>query len=108
MGVDYDANYGIGVRVFEKEFEEGHEWENDFLGYLDDILDEAVDKYSYFEVGSDSYGGDPNDFYVIIDEPFSDGFCGLEEKAKKLLEYLEKNEIEWDGEVDIVGGLNIW
>lgn len=64
--------------------------------------------YSYFEVGSANYSGGDNDLYISIDEPFSNGYCGLEEKAKELLNFLTENKILYKGTVDVVGGLNIW
>ena len=106
MGVDYTGNYGIGVNIYEKEFEEGSDYEGDFISYLEDIL-EGTD-YSYFEVGHANYGGDINDIYVCIDNPFKNGYCGLEDKASTLLTFLAKNEIEYEGVVDVVGGLNVW
>ena len=30
MGVDYTGNFGIGIQVFSKDFEEDHEWYVDF------------------------------------------------------------------------------
>ena len=49
MGVDYTANYGIGVNIYEKEFEEDSDYASDFISYLDDILEDT--NYYYFEVG---------------------------------------------------------
>lgn len=105
MGVDYSGNYGIGIKITLPELDENHEWFGDEIGRLDEILDDT--DYYYFEVGAGSYTGESNDLYICIDEPFSDGYCGLEEKANKLLKFLQQNKIEFEGKVDIVGGLNI-
>mgnify|MGYP001546892265 FL=1 len=106
MGVDYTGNYGIGVNIYEKEFEEDSDYASDFISYLDDILEDT--NYYYFEVGHANYGGDSNDIYVCIDNPFENGYCSLEEKASDLLAFLTKNKIEYEGIVDVVGGLNVW
>lgn len=106
MGVDYTGNYGIGIQIYKKEFDADHEWFEDFEGCLDELIGEK--DYYYFEVGSHMYGGDENELYLCIDEPFKNGYCGLEEKVSVLLSFLAENEIEYEGTVDVVGGLNIW
>lgn len=105
MGVDYSANFGIGVKLVRRDFEEGHEWEDDFLGYIDDKLKNSP--YGYFEVGSEAYGDDINDFYCYIENPFEYGVEGLEEKCNGLIRFLNQNEIIFDGKIDIFGGLEI-
>lgn len=106
MGVDYSAHYGIGIKITLPEFDEDHKWFEDELGWLDEILESTG--YFYFEVGDSMYTGKSNKFYICIDEPFSEGYCGLKEKADKLLEFLQENEIKFEGKVGIVGGLEIW
>ncbi len=105
MGVDYSGNYGIGVQIKRTEFEEEHKYYDDFLGYLEEKIDDAP--YFYFEVGEGMYTGEENELYICIDNPFSNGYCGLEDKVNRLYSFLRANEIEWDGEVDVVGGLEV-
>lgn len=104
MGVDYNANFGIGVQVIRKDFDEDSEYYEDFLGWIDEQLEGS--EYSYFETGSSMYGGEENDVYVVLDEPFSEGL-DLTKKAEDLKSFLQSKEIEYEGEVDIVGGLLI-
>lgn len=106
MGVDYSANFGIGFKLVRKEFEEGHEFEGDFHGYIDHKLEGTV--YGYFSVGSEMYTDDENDFYVILDNPFENGIDGLRQKTNELIDFLDGNDIEYDGEIDVVGGLEIY
>ena len=106
MGVDYSGNFGIGIQIFLPEFEEDHEWFEDETGWLDEILKDK--DYFYFEVGEGSYTGEQNEMYLCIDEPFEDGYCGLTYKAKLLIDFLEENNITYEGKVDVVGGLNVW
>lgn len=104
MGVDYTGNYGIGVQVKRKEFEEDSEYYDDFYSYLDDVLDGT--DYYYFEVGEGSYTGDENEVYICISKPFKDGY-DIVKKSFDLYCFLAEKEIEYVGEVDEVGGLLI-
>jgi hypothetical protein len=106
MGVDYSGNYGIGIQVYTPDFEEGDDYYEDELGYIESILKST--NYSYFETGEGSYSGDIDDIYIIIDNPFEDGYCALGEKADKLIEFLQENNMRFEGKVDVVGGLRIW
>lgn len=106
MGVDYSAHYGIGIKITLPGFDEDHEWFENELGWLEEILENT--DYFYFEVGDENYTGERNDLYLCIKNPFKDGYCALEEKASKLLQFLQENKIEFKGKVDIVGGLEIW
>jgi len=106
MGVDHQSNYGIGVLIKRKEFEEGHEYEDDFLTYLDDLLQDS--SYEYFEVGEGSYTGEENDIYVVIKNPFENGYSGLNHKIDLLYKFLKEKEIEFDNEVDLVGGMHVY
>lgn len=100
MGVDYSAKFGIGVRVIIPESEE------DRYSYMDNLISDT--KYKWFQEGDEDYGGEPNWFYIIIDKPFADGFCELGNKAEELVNFLKSNNIEFEGQVDLVGGLYIW
>lgn len=104
MGVDYTAHYGIGVQIGTIDFDEYAE-----LEYMVDYLEEKLDleKYGYFEVGESNYGGDDNDFYVEVKEPFANGLSGLEPKRDELLKHLEKIGLTVIGEFGLIGGLEI-
>jgi len=104
MGVDYTGNYGIGVKVLKKEFEEESEYYEDFNTYLDDILENT--NYYYFEVGEGSYTGEDNDFYICISNPFEDGL-NIKDKVFAFYSFLRENNIEFEGEFNEVGGLLI-
>jgi hypothetical protein len=103
-GVDYTGNYGIGVRVLKKEFEEESEYCGDFNYYLEEALDST--EYYYFETGSEMYSGGENEIYICISEPFKDGY-NIAERALDLYSFLAEKEIEYVGKVDEVGGLLI-
>jgi len=105
MGVDYSGNFGIGVQIKRLEISEDSEYDGDFIWYLDDAL-EGTDYY-YFEVGEAMYVGGENDLYVCINNPFENGYYGLEEKVSVFYSFLAKNGLEAIGEVDVVGGLEV-
>lgn len=99
MGVDYTANFGIGVRVIRKEVED-----DDFGSWLDDKLDGWA--YEYISVGCEMYSDEENDLYVILKDPFRHGY-NLGATVEEFLAFLRLNDIEYDGKVDVVGGLLI-
>ena len=72
-------------------------------------MDELIDasKYSWFETGSEDYGGRPNNFFVVLDDvqPLNTLENRLEELKQHLLsEYFTLES----GVADIVGGLRVW
>ncbi len=75
--------------------------------YLDDTLTDD-DPYNYFEVGSGDYTGEENDWYLCINEPFENGIEGFVKKVDDFKNFLSKNNISYEGDVDCVGGLNIY
>jgi len=105
MGVDYDANFGIGYRLKNKFFEDDENGEEfDMESYLDDVI---TDDFRYFKTGSGSYTGEENEYYLVIKNPFETGL-DLTEKKKLLDDFLAKNDLEVDGDFDVVGGLHVW
>lgn len=111
MGVDYTGNYGIGceVRLNELYFEQNEvdrdDWDTLFLEYLDDLLEDN-DHYSYFEVGSEMYGGRGNSIFLILNNPFRDHY-DITTKVNNLREFCENNLLIIESEIDVVGGLLI-
>lgn len=112
MGVDYTGNYGIGCEVvlndnyFKNNNIDKDDWDtSNFLEYLDDLLDDN-NHYSYFEVGSEMYGGNSNEIFLILRNPFKDSY-DITEKVKNLREFCENNLLLINGEIDVVGGLLI-
>lgn len=99
MGVDYTGHYGIGVEVDTKDEED------DIYDLMDDKLNEA---YEWFSVGEGNYTGEKNQIFVVIKDPFEDGFAELEAKKDKLLAHIEDIELEAIGEFGAVGGLEVW
>lgn len=104
MGVDYSANYGIGVRVLEPENCE------DFIEYVDDLSCIKVDgiEMEYFEIGDGSYTGEENDVILCIRDADVTDLADLENKINIFKEFLKSNKVETDGEISLRGGLNIW
>lgn len=114
MGVDYSGNFGIGIQVeFNNLFEViAEECEVDVddaeeytLEYLDDLL-QGTD-YDYFEVGDRFYSGQPNEVFIVIKDVFKDGY-DITEKVTNLIKFCEDNGLTMVGEVDVVGGLEIY
>lgn len=102
MGVDYHANYGIGVKIHTIDFEDHPEYDT-----MDEFLDDKLDgsKYQYFEVGDEFYSGNPNDLYISIKNPFSDGLDQLEKKRNELLGHLKEINVSVDGDFGEIGGI---
>jgi hypothetical protein len=109
MGVDYKANYGIGVKLESLDFEELNLEDIGYMGeYLDELPKPEGIEIEYFEVGQGSYTGEDNDYYLCIKSPMNEGVKALKTKVDLFKNYLKINNIKYIGEVDCVGGLNIW
>ena len=103
MGVDYEANYGIGVEVSDLCFDE--------LDY-DDVHEYLYDKlkgseYKHIEEGEETYTDYANTHYIVIPNPFEQGVDGLVSKIEKFYRFLKIKDIAYTGKVDVVGGLHI-
>lgn len=103
MGVDYSANFGVGYKITTTKYDE----DNDL--HILDTLEEVIgsSKYSYFETGDESYTGEDNEYYVVLDDfhPINT----LEDRLLELKEHLlGEGLIGVDAEYDLVGGLLIW
>lgn len=113
MGVDYTANYGVGIKILEPDYEElgieeGYQYMEE---YIDEHLPDPPEglELEYFEVGQEFYSGEVNDFYLCFKYSIAkDGTNALVVKKILFEQYLKDNNIETEGEVDIVGGLKIW
>ncbi len=109
MGVDYKGNYGIGVEIlFDFDESEDFEYMDEYLEHLTELSKTVGLDTDYFEVGEASYSGGENDFYLIIKNPFSDGVHGLSNKVITFIEFLKSNDVDYVGNVDCVGGLNVY
>lgn len=114
MGVDYSGNYGVGVQVeFDNLFEaiaerygvDTDDAEEYTLEYLEELLEET--DYNYFEVGDGNYSGQPNEVYIEVNDVFKDGY-DITEKVTNLIKFCEDNGLTMVGEIDVVGGLEIY
>lgn len=101
MGVDYEACFGIGYQIAEKDFEDDDDM--DMHEYLDSIV---VDGFVFFHTGNDLFG-DGTEWYVVIEDPLQDGL-DLTDKKEALTEFLVKNDIQVIGEFGLYGGLLVW
>lgn len=109
MGVDYSAHYGIGfkIKLIEFDAELTEETEKSFTtNILDEKLDQ--DRFGWFEVGEDNYGGPENELFVYIMDPFEHGLNNLEELKSELELHLKEIGIETYGDFGLVGGLEVW
>ena len=109
MGVDYTANYGIGVKLESLDFEELNLEDIECMDeYLDELPEPEGIETEYFEVGEGSYTGEDNDYYLCIKSPMNEGVRELKKKIDLFGNYLRRNNIKYVGKVDLVGGLNVW
>lgn len=102
MGVDYDANFGIGIELQKMCFDDNEEWDMD--EYLEDLLEDTP--YTYSKYGSENYTGKENTYLILFKDPFADGY-NITKKVFDMKKFLKKNKIKFE-KIDIVGGLLIW
>ena len=104
MGVDYNANFGIGYEVNESdELTEIDELEDGLNEYLEENLGEG---FECFQTGS-AYSGEYDGVFVTLTDPFKNGLDLTESKAL-LDKELERIKVEAVTEFKEVGGLLIW
>lgn len=101
MGVDYNANFGIGYKVVDARTEEQIE-EVEFLYYLEEELEKT--DYWCFETGDGWYTGNENEFFVVLKEPFKNG-VDLTEDKMLLGRKLKSLDVEIDGDFDLHGDI---
>ena len=100
MGVDYRANFGIGFQIVDNCDDK----DLSIRDYLDELVDAS--KYSWFEVGSEPYCGNPNKFFVVLDDTLP--LDTLEERVEELKQHLLFEHFELESEqADLVGGLEV-
>ena len=104
MGVDYKGQYGIGyeVELTSMEDEDGEE-----LSMGDGLDDRLGDGFEWFQVGSGSYSGRPDRYFVAIVDPFANGL-DLTEKKNALDAELERIGLKPIGAFNAIGGLYVW
>jgi hypothetical protein len=103
MGVDYSANFGIGVQIDIESM--GFESNGEVYDFLETILENT--EYKYFETDASGYTGNIGKFYIIINNPFSESY-DIIRKVRLFDLFLSKNNVKYFGyRIDIVGGLRI-
>lgn len=103
MGIDYDANFGIGYEVEEgEEIKDSSDLEEGLQEYL---YSELGDGFSSFEVGS-AYSGRIDGVFIVIKEPFKDGLDLTNAKAR-LDKEINRLGLKAKGEFREVGGLYV-
>lgn len=104
MGVDYSANYGIGVQIDCESM--GFKSNGEVYDFLYNLKYDPFEYY-YFETGSSGYSGRIGEFYIIILDPFSESY-DIIRQVRKFDEFLFKNNVKYHGhKIDLVGGLLI-
>ena len=98
MGVDYQANYGIGYKVTETDSIDEELLECGFDDYLDE---EMGDDFDYFQTG---YEGD--DYYLRSRDPFADGL-DLTSTKQKMDDEIKRLKLETLSEFGLIGGMYV-
>jgi len=113
MGIDYRANFGIGVKVKRIDFEH-EDCPADLFPYgcMPDYLEAKLpDGLRWVEVVASDYVVRDNDYsvdyYVVLKSPFADDMSRLACKIDAMKAELLVAGIETEGKVDVVGGLYI-
>lgn len=103
MGIDYDANYGIGYEVEASDEVSEDELEDGLREYLWNKVSEGFES---FEVG-DAYYGESEGVFITIKDPFKNGL-DLTKSKEKLDAELERLKLKAISEFNEVGGLYIY
>ena len=118
MGVDYDATFGLGVKLNNSEIVAIaiKEMGGDFDGDSDDLshgeamegLPEFPEIITWGQSGSSGYTDEEDTYYLFISHPFSDGIEGLPDKVNILYNYLKSAGFTDYSEVDVIGGVHCY
>lgn len=103
MGIDYDANYGIGYRV--EATNEISEYELEY-GLHEYLWNKVGEGFEYFEVGN-AYCGETEGVFITIKDPFKNGL-DLTKSKEKLDAELDRLKLKAISEFNQVGGLYIY
>ncbi len=101
MGVDYDAEFGLGYEIKEPK------WENKYDAideYFDTVLKDS--NFQYFHTGCDLTDEDPT-YYIVSSETLSEN-TDLKAIKMDLDNLLKANKIKSVGKFGLVGGLHVW
>lgn len=104
MGIDYDANFGIGYEVTNSGELSEEDIEDGMFEYIDENVDE---RFWCFEAGEGNYTGEDNSSFIVVRDAFKDGL-DLTGKKKMLDEELKRLNLSPVGDFGDVGGLHVW
>jgi len=108
MGVDYDANYGIGVWLTDIDFSERKESIDNMYDYIENLPESKDIETEYFEIGSGAYSGEDNPICLCIKEELvKENIKNLGPLIDMFTSYLKENKIKYKGEVGLIGGIHI-
>lgn len=103
MGVEYNANYGIGYKVYESDVLTEEGWLE--YGLSEYIETEEGEGFESFQV-ENAWTGNQDGVYLVLTDPFSYGLDLT--KCKELLDSeVRRLQLEVEGEFGLVGGLYI-
>lgn len=111
MGVDFDANFGLGYKIECPIYENKKETYRETLdGVIEDMYDfkkyvKKSSKYILCEVG-DTYDNDETEWYIFMKHPFEHSF-DLTDEVTKMTEYCRNMGIKTIGRFGCYGGLLI-
>lgn len=104
MGVDYDANFGVGVKLLlPEEFNGSDDYEE--YDFMEEIPKSDLFKFDYFQVGNE-YTGYSEGWYLCVKEAFTDGVFN-QNVIDLFIKHLKDNKIDYEGNIDLVGGLMV-
>lgn len=104
MAAKFSFAYGIGVRVLT--FPSVTEFPCGMDEYLDWLL--ASTTYDYFVVGNAFV--DEEKYYVVLNDAdidFASGMADFNVACERLLAFLLENEVDFEGNVRLIGGLHV-
>ena len=101
MGVDYDANFGLGYEVRLP-----YSWNGDEDYEVEDFLDELLKDtpFDFTHWGDEGYSGDPYTYAIVLSEV--PNRSELADKLWELEKFLTVNNVEYNDSTYLVGGLH--
>ncbi len=107
------GHYGIGQQIKYVDFKnkdeipKGYEENESFDEFLGNFFEKKFTYgFNYFKIGEGNYTGEQDDYFIEIENVFSNGL-NLTKKKKKFDKFIKKHRFKTIGKFGLIGGVEM-